>query len=398
MVRLYVYNVTMKTRLIFEEIKKYLNTPEAIVLTGMRRTGKTTLLQFIYEKIDSENKIFLDFENPITRSYFEPENYEHIKGQLEILGIDFKKKSYIFLDEIQFVKKIPSIVKYLADHYQIKFFLTGSASFYMKNLFTESLAGRKFIFELFPLSFREFLTFKEVPLKIPKSKNDVSHAIFNTVSPLYEEYMFFGGFPGVVLKSNSDEKRKTLEDIFSSFFQLEVLQLGDFRKNEVIRNLMLLLMQRTGSQLDIQKLSSELGVSRQTLNDYIAFLESTYFIKTIRPFSMGRDSEIRKIPKVYICDTGLANCFAKLNAGALFENSVFQNLRLRGELNYYRKKTGVEIDFILNKEEAYGVKTNPYPSDLKKLTSLSQALNIGEHKIISKNFSELGNIMYGFML
>jgi hypothetical protein len=100
------------------------------------------------------------------------------------------------------------------------------------------------------------------------------------------------------------------------------------------------------------------------LNEYIAFLESTYFIKTIRPFSRGRSAEIRKTPKVYICDTGLANHFARLDTGALFENSVFQNLRLRGELSYYQKKTGVEIDFILNKEKAYEVKTNPYFSDL----------------------------------
>ena len=72
----------------------------------------------------------------------------------------------------------------------------------------------------------------------------------------------------MVLRSSSDEKKKGLEDIFTSFFQLEVIQLGDFRKNEVIRDLMLLLMQRLGSRLDIQKISEELGVSRPTLQDY----------------------------------------------------------------------------------------------------------------------------------
>ncbi len=388
----------MKPRSIFDEIKRYLDTPEAIVLTGMRRTGKTTLLQIIYDEIGSKNKIFLDLENPLNRRYFEVANYEHIKGSFEVLGIDFSRESFIFVDEMQFTRKLPSIVKYFIDHYQVKFFLTGSASFYMKNLFTESLAGRKFIFELFPLSFKEFLTFKEVSFKIPDAAGAVTRVIFDTLSPHYEEYMLFGGFPGVVLKSSADEKRKTLEDIFTSFFQLEVLQLGDFRKNEVLRNLMLLLMQRTGSKLDIQKISRELGVSRQTLNEYIAFLESTYFIKTIRPFSRGRSAEIRKTPKVYICDTGLANHFARLDTGALFENSVFQNLRLRGELSYYQKKTGVEIDFILNKEKAYEVKTNPYFSDLKKLSGLVQGLDIKEYKIVSKNFSDMENVVYGFMI
>ena len=388
----------MKPRKIFDEIERYLDSPEAIVLTGMRRTGKTTLLQFIYENLNSKNKIFLDLENPLNRRYFEVDNYEQIKVSFEVIGIDFTQKAFIFLDEIQFVKILPSIVKYFADHYQVKFFLTGSASFYMKNLFTESLAGRKFIFELFPLSFKEFLTFKEVSLKIPNSSGDITREIFDTLSPLYEEYMLFGGFPGVVLKSGAEEKRKALEDIFTSFFQLEVLQLGDFRKNEVLRNLMLLLMQRTGSKLDIQKISRELGVSRQTLNEYVAFLEGTYFIKIVRPFSRGRSAEIRKTPKVYICDTGLANYFARLDTGALFENSVFQNLRLRGELSYYQKKTGVEIDFILNKEKAYEVKTNPYQSDLKKLSGLAQELNVREFKIVSKNFSDMENILYGFMI
>jgi len=388
----------MKPRSVFDEIKPYLDSPEAIVITGMRRTGKTTLLNFIYEQVNSKNKIFLDLENPLNRRYFEADNYERIKVSFEILGIDFTHKPFIFLDEIQFVKNLPSVVKYFIDHYQAKFFLTGSASYYLKNLFTESLAGRKFIFELFPLSFAEFLTFKEVALKIPGNTVDINGPIFDLFSPLFEEYMLFGGFPGVVLKSSIDEKKKALEDIFSSFFQLEVTQLGDFRKNEVVRDLMLLLMQRIGSRLDVQKLSRELNVSRPTLNDYISFLEGTYFIKLIRPFSVGGDTEIRKMPKVYVCDTGLANHFARLDTGVLFENSIFQNLRLKGEINYYQRKNGVEIDFILDKRMAYEVKLKPQESDTKRLWGLARALNLEEFKIVSKDYSRLENIIYGFML
>ncbi len=388
----------MKPRFIFEEIKKHWDSPEAIVVTGMRRTGKTTLLQSIYEQISSKNKIFLDLENPLNRKYFEEDNYERIKMSFNILGIDFSVKSFIFLDEIQFVKNLPSVVKYFIDHYQVKFFLTGSASYYLKNLFTESLAGRKVIFELFPLSFQEFLIFKEVSIKIPRDTGHITQPIFDLLSPLYEEYIHFGGFPGVVLRSSSDEKKKGLEDIFTSFFQLEVLQLGDFRKNEVIRDLMLLLMQRLGSRLDIQKVSKELGVSRSTLQDYIAFLEGTYFIKTIRPFGLGRNSEIRKMPKIYICDTGMANHFARLDLGALFENSVFQNLRLHGEISYYQKKTGVEIDFIFGRKQAYEVKVSPQISDVKKLQGLGRGINLKEFKVVSKNFCNVEGVIYGFML
>lgn len=364
----------------------------------MRRTGKTTLLKFIDSQIASKNKVFLDLENPLNRKYFEERNYERIKFSFENLGIDFTSKPFIFLDEIQFVKNLPSVVKYFIDHYQVKFFLTGSASFYLKNLFTESLSGRKYIFELFPLCFSECLLFKGSSLRIPENARHITQPIFDEISLLYDEYIKFGGFPGVVLKSNAQEKKKALEEIFNSFFQLEILQLGDFRRNEAIRDLMLLLMQRLGSKLDIQNISRELGISRPTLSEYISFLEGIYFIKTIRPFSKGRNSEIRKMPKVYLCDTGIANHFANLDMGSLFENSIFQNLRPKGEFNYYQRKSGVEIDFILDKKEAYEVKLNPRESDVKRLKSMAMELNLEKFKIISKNYNDLEYIVYGFLL
>lgn len=385
-------------RTIYKEIKHYLYSPEAVILTGMRRTGKTTLLNLIQEQIISGNKFFLDLENPLNRKYFEEENYEKIKTSFEFLGLDFNVRSYIFLDEIQHVKNLPSVVKYFIDHHKVKFFLTGSASFYLKNLFTESLAGRKIIFELFPLTFCEFLLFKQAAFKIPKNTDSITKPAFDTIDHLYDEYLQYGGFPEVVLKSTAKEKAKAIEDIFTSFFQLEVIQLGDFRRNEVIRDLMLLLLQSTGSKIDIQKISRDLKISRPSLYDYIAFLEGTYFIKAIRPFSRGRSTEVRKMPKVYVCDTGLANHFARLSAGHMFENSVFQNLRAKGEINYYQRKSGVEIDFILNKKTAFEVKINPREPDVRKLKELSTQLGLKDYKIISKNYTDLDDAIYAFML
>lgn len=388
----------IRPREIYEKIRPYFDSPEAIIVTGMRRTGKTTLLHLVFDQIKSKNKLFLDLENPLNRKYFEETNYDRIKVSLEFLGIDFTGRPFIFLDEIQMVKNLPSVLKYFIDHYHVKFFLTGSASFYLKNLFTESLAGRKYIFELFPLSFREFLLFKESALRIPETAIDITRPIYEAIRPLYDEYILFGGFPGVVLKSSAEEKRKALEEIFSSFFQLEILQLGDFRRNDVIRDLMLLLIQRLGSRLDIQRISKELGISRPTLSEYISFLEGTYFIKRIRPFSSGKDTEIRKMPKVYVCDTGLANHLARLDPDSLFENSIFQNLGLKGELNYYQKKGGTEIDFIVDKSQAYEVKVSPQESDVRRLRSMAMDLKLEGFKIVSKNYSDLENVIYGFML
>jgi predicted AAA+ superfamily ATPase len=386
-------------RHIMTEIDGFIDSQEAIVITGMRRTGKTTILKYYHDNIGSENKIYLDLENITNRRYLEDENYEKIRKTFEFLGIDFTKRAFVFIDEIQFAKNIPSIVKYFIDHYNTKFFLTGSASFYLKNLFTESLAGRKILFELFPLVFSEFLIFKNIKLNVPKDANDITKGIFDTVESLYEEYLLYGGLPGVVLKTNIREKKKSIEDVFNSYFQLEVIQLGDFRKNEVIRDLILLLMECVGSKIDIQRFARDLGVSRPTIYEYLAFLEGTYFIALIKPVSKGRSVEIRKTPKIYICDTGLLNHFTKLGNGSIFENSVFQNLRTKGVVNYYQKKSGVEIDFVLNRDTAYEVKITAKQSDIRKLKNLATELGLNEYKIISKNFSSIENqIMYGFML
>lgn len=387
-------------RYIFLKIKPYINSPEAIVITGMRRVGKTTLLRQIMEEIKSENKIFLDMENPATRKYFEEENYETILNNLRFLGMDTGKKGYVFLDEIQFLKNIPSVVKYLSDHYKIKFFLSGSSSFYLKNLFSESLAGRKYIFELFPLSFREFLRIKGAKINIEAVKKEISlsHAVFESINRYYDEYLLYGGFPAVAQIESVQEKKKALEDIFSSYFQLEIIQIGDFRKANVVRDLMLLLMERTGAKIDIQKLSRELRVSRETISNYIAFLESTYFISLIRPFSRNRDTEIRSMPKFYLCDSGLANQFSRVSEGALFENAVFNALRESGEVNYYQKKSGVEIDFIIGKKYAYEVKINAYEQDIKKLAALSKELKLKDYRIISRKYSPLEHVRYGFIL
>lgn len=385
-------------REIFTKIEPVIYSSEAVVITGMRRVGKTTLLRYIFERIKSENKIYIDLENPLNQKYFDEKNYEKILNNIRFLGLRNSANGFVLLDEIQFVKHIPSVVKYLSDHYKIKFFLSGSSSFYLKNLFSESLSGRKYIFELFPLSFKEFLKLKKAKIKTEELGEKISEAIFENANKYYSEYVTYGGFPGVVQKESVTEKKMMMEDIFSSYFQLEVKQLGDFRKTNIIRDLLLLLMERTGSKLDMQKLSRELGVARETVYNYIAFLENTYFIKLVRPFSRSRDTEIRSIPKFYLCDSGMINQFARVSEGAIFENAVFSALRTKGEVNYYQKKSGVEIDFILNKKYAYEVKITPDKQDIKKLDVLTKELKLKDYKIVSKKYSRLENVIYGFML
>ena len=121
-------------------------------------------------------------------------------------------------------------------------------------------------------------------------------------------------------------------------------------------------------------------------------------ISTIRPFSKSRDVEIRKIPKVYLCDSGLVNQLARVARGQMFEQAVFQTLRRKGELNYYRKKSGAEIDFILDKKAAYEVKIAPDAHDLKRLRALAKELKLKKAHIVSKERAEVPGLVYGFQL
>ncbi len=266
-------------RKLLKILKKQIETPEIVVLTGMRRVGKTTLYRTLFDEIKSRNKVFLDIENPVEQKVFEEADYNNIWSNLRAYNISPEEKAYIFLDEIQAVPEIVKAVKYLYDHYDVKFFLTGSSSFYLKNLFPESLAGRKFVFELYPLDFEEFLVFKNRDkefsstfLKKDKNKNAIS---YERVKGLYEEYLTYGGFPQVVVEKVLSQKKLHLDDIFKSYFEKDVRSLADFKDINTFRDLLLLLMRRAGSLLDVSKLASEMGVSRPTIYSYLSFLEGT---------------------------------------------------------------------------------------------------------------------------
>lgn len=389
----------MIERKLLQSILSHLDSSEAIVITGMRRVGKTTLMRLVFDRLKTANKIFLDLENPINQKYFEKDDYEAVAYNLSVLGANLQERSFIFLDEIQFCKNLPSVVKYLSDHYPIKFFLTGSASFYLKNLFSESLAGRKYLFELYPLDFEEFLAFKKETARPPAKGRSLPPELHARFQTFYQEYVEFGGFPQVVAKSDVKEKQEALKDIFSSYFNKEILQLGDFRNNQIVRDLMLLLLERIGSRLEIQKIASELGVSRPTLKEYLAFLEGTYFINFVYPFSRSRDVEIRGAPKIYCIDSGLANQLAKVEFGHIFENAVFHQLRLRAKnVNYYRKKTGAEIDFVIDKEAAYEVKLTATLRDQNNLKRLANELKLEKIALVSYKFNQLKDVCYGFQL
>lgn len=379
-------------RKIEKNLQNEISTPEAVVLTGMRRTGKTTIMKKILNSLPTTNKIYLDLENPLNRKIFEEVDFDNIWQNLKLLGISKETKAYIFLDEIQLTPGIPNVVKYFVDHYQTKFFLTGSSSYYLKNLFSESLSGRKVVFELFPLDFEEFLWFKN-KRKIfettfsekARKKNSIQ---FELYQKYFDEYLKFGGFPSIVLEESFEKKRNKLNEILTSYFELDVKTLADFKNIGKLRDLLVLLASRCGSKLEITKISRELETSRVTIYSYLSFLEKTFFIFLVAPFSLNPDREISGAKKVYFCDTGMLNLLSQPSVGALLENGVFNNLKKFGGINYYQKRTGAEIDFILNQKIALEIKNKGNLFDWRKSFKLADKLKLKETYVISKEYSQ----------
>jgi len=377
-------------RNLYSQLTTDLDNNQVIVITGMRRVGKTTALHHLYDLINSPNKAYFDLEHPLTRKLFELENYDAILPGLKDSGINSNQRAFIFLDEIQNLPAITKVIKYLHDHYQTKFFVTGSSSYYLKNLFPESLAGRKFTYQLHPLSFSEFLIFKNITHTPPtdftskaSNKNYVKHT---KLLPFYQEYLEYGGFPQVVLTENTTKKKQLLLDTFKSYFEHDVKHLADFQDLGKLRDLILLLTSRVSSNIDTTKLSSELAISRDTLYNYLTFLESTYFISLVSKHSHSIDRQTAGEKKVYFCDSGLIKTIGSPSIGQLLEQSIFQNLRPSHTLNYYRTKQGGEIDFVLDKKIALEVKKHASKRDLANLKKRMDSAKLTEGYIASRDF------------
>lgn len=395
----------LKKRLINKKINKFLHHKNAIIITGMRQVGKTSLMKQIYETTNNP-KYWFDFENPLDVKIFEELDYNNIYQKLFNLSKAKKKeKLYIFIDEIQNYPEITKIVKYLIDHYQVKFFLTGSSNFYLKNLFPESLSGRKFIFHLDPLNFQEFLYWHGKILYKDLDEFSINKVLTNQnliqaqkLKLDYQEYLEYGGFPEVVLTKDKEVKLEILKNIFSSFFKKDLKILTDYKDIQELRDLIILLTPRVGSLLDITKIASELSLTRKKIYNYLEFLNGIFFIKLIPKYSKNIDKSMAGRKKLYFSDTGILQIITKVNQGQLLENAVLNQLDVYGDLSFYNHRNTQEIDVILNKKIALEIKLSGGDYDKKKLEKICKKLKIDEYYIISQTFKENKDFISPFFI
>jgi hypothetical protein len=341
--------------------------PEAIIILGSRQVGKTTLLKIIKEEITASNNVFyLDLEDPRYLEIVE-KGTENLIEYLSSLGADLKTKNYIFLDEIHYMKNPSRFIKLSVDHYadKLKIVCTGSSALGIKMKLQDSFVGRKLIFTLYPLSFREFLLFKEkknladnLPVRPFEQEKDLTRFFKDEYNRFFIEFLIFGGYPRVVLENSFEKKEKLLGEIVTAYIYKDIRSLFNIGDITKFNNLIKILANQAGCLINTSEISRAVGISRPTVLNYISILENSFLIALLPPYSKNLRIEIRKSNKIYWLDNGLRNylisdlspSLSRTDIGVLLENVIFTGLVKRKKeienLFYWRTKDKTEIDFV----------------------------------------------------
>lgn len=341
-------------REIFDKIKPYLGDETILVLLGARQVGKTHVLYFIeeYLKQNGHKTIYYDLEFP---NLLETLNLgvDSFIADLTNKGYVEGKDVFVFIDEIQYLENPSSFLKIIADHYKnIHLIVSGSSTFDIKTKFTNSLAGRTLYFEIFPLSFREYLIFRNSKYinidNLPTSQID-------EVKNLYYEFIKFGGYPKIALEPDGEKKKLHLIQLIDTYIRKDIRDLADITDVNKFNQMLKVLASQSGQLLNVSALSRETNISEITLHKYLSILEETFVIKRLTPFSNSPSVEISKNPKVFFYDSGLLsilwlNNFQDTVIGSIFETNIFGELIKKfgkNNIHFWRTKIGQEIDFII---------------------------------------------------
>lgn len=340
------------------EILKYLDSKQALVIYGARQVGKTSLLKYLMKNHLNENTFYFDLEHQNLLDLCNKGDNAVFEYLLQ-KGADENKKIYLIIDEIQYLENPSKLIKILHDHYPgIKLIVSGSSTFEIKKKFKESLVGRTICFELYPLSFEEFLTFKGKKYRLLKEN---SEAINNELVFLAHEFIKFGGYPSIVLEKSEGKKQLYLFQIINTYLKKDIRDIGNIRNISVFNKLVEILASQSGQLLNVSELANTLDISRDTVMDYLDLLENTFVIKRITPFHKNLRSELSKNPKVFILDTGLMHLlwlkeFPKIVLGQAFETFVFLELKKAGKkINFWRTTNKQEIDFVLPGKKLHAI-------------------------------------------
>ncbi len=341
-----------------EELAKYLDSKEAVVIYGARQVGKTSLLKYLIKNHIPENAFYFDLELKDLLDLCN-NGAEGVYKYLLQKGADEKKTIYLIIDEVQYLENPASFIKIMHDHYpEVKLFLSGSSTFEIRKKFRQSLAGRVVAFELYPLSFEEFLEFKGKVYKLSESNAEI---INRELIILAEEFIKFGGYPRIVLENSEEKKKVYLSQIINTYVRKDIRDIGNIRDISSFNKLLEVLASQSGQLLNVLELSSTIGINRETVSEYLDLLEKTFIVKIVRPFHKNIRSEISKTPKVFMLDTGMMHLlwlkdFPKIVFGSSFETFAFLELMKAGKkISFWRTANKQEVDFIVQGKKLHAI-------------------------------------------
>lgn len=348
-------------------LKQYLHTKDVVIITGLRRVGKTTIMKMMIKELLKQGippgKIFY-----ISLDFYSLERFsilDIIEEFFKLQKISFSEKVYLFLDEVAYKKDFQIQLKNLYDLYNAKVFASSSSASILRDR-KAMLTGRERVIEVLPLDFKEYLLFKN--LKIPKSDKHLLEAYF-------EDYMQIGGIPEYVLTEDPEYLKQLIDDVLYK----DIISFHGVKEKALLREFFRLLMERSGKQVSLNRISRILNISVDTARRFLGYFEEAFIIHGIE--RCGKLNERLKAPKkIYAGDVGIRNIFTGFrDKGAVFENLVF--LQIKNQKPCYIYKDGIELDFLTEDgtliEVKYGQQLN------EKQKKLFESFNAKKKVVIS---------------
>ncbi|MCC6636332.1 MAG: ATP-binding protein [Ignavibacteriaceae bacterium] len=331
-----------------EKLDKSVDIAEVTFISGLRRVGKTTLLRMLIKSLIDERGV-----DPLSIFYISLDDYllqgknipELIDEYRKTVKKKFEEKIYLFFDEVTYFPDYEIQLKNIFDSQNVKIFASSSSASLIRDK-KPYLTGRNRILEVDPLTFEEYLIFKGIELK---------HVDGHLTDVYFEEYLKSGGIPEFVKTGDFEYLKNLVDDIIMK----DISALHNIKNTSSLKEMYLLLMERSGKSISLNKVANILELSPDTVKRFLTYFEEVFLISTISKCGKTNQS-ILSLKKIYSVDLGLRNLFTGFrDKGSLFENYLFNKIK-KYQPCYYAVD-GYEIDFLIDKKVLIESK---YHSDL----------------------------------
>ena len=334
--------------LYMDKIMTYVDTPFVKVLTGIRRSGKSTIMKMIMDKLENErhipkeNIISMRFDSMEYEDMTAKQMFETIKAGLSVQG-----RTYLFLDEVQEISGWEKVVNSFLGEYDVDIYVTGSNSRMMSSEIATYLTGRYVSFQVYPLSFEEYLAFRREVTEVKNPHQELA------------DYVRLGGFPATHLRAYSqDEVYTIVRDIYNSTIFSDIVRRNQIRKVDQLERVVKYTFSNVGNTFSAKSISDYLksekrSIDNETVYSYLEKLEKAYILHRCSRYDLQGKEILKTQEKFYLADTSLRYSVLGYGPDSVapgLENVVYLELCRRGYKVYIGKTTDGEVDFVASRQ------------------------------------------------